>query len=700
MAASTIITPRWLHPLYQAWRTPLRRLANYLQRETELSPLETGLSALGKLGNVLKRTSEYGAFQKFVRQLIGEQYLKSGGLSKKAILNGEDMKSVKMQKFVRQLIGEQYLKSGGLSKKAIVNGEDMKSVKMQVCRLTGLVIVNDSIRLFLSKRIESLKPTSEYGAFQKLVRQLIGEQYLKSGGLSKKAILNGEDMKSVKMQVGRLTGLVIVNDSIRLFLSQRIESLKRTSEYGAFQKFVRQLIGEQYLKSGGLSKKAIVNGKDMKSVKMQVGRLTGLVIVNDSIRSFLSKRIESLKRTSEYGAFQKLVRQLIGEQYLKSGGLSKKAILNGEDMKSVKMQVRRLSGLLIVNDSIRLFPSKRIESLKRTSEYGAFQKFVRQLIGEQYLKSGGLSKKVILNGEDMKSVKMQVGRLTGLVIVNDSIHSFLSKRIESLKRTSEYGAFQKFVRQLIGEQYLKSGGLSKKAILNGEDMKSVKMQVGRLTEYGAFQKLVRQLIGEQYLKSGGISKKAILNGEDMKSVKMQTLLSNWACRSKMPGCEENAVELFNDWMKEADPDTNNPIPLDLRRTVYCVAIRRGSVKEWRFMLERKRKANVAAAKEVALSSLACTNEVWILSQYLEWAITDNSEVRRQDSARVIVGITNSPVGYYIAKDFIYTRIQDIYNAFRGTPRRIGGIVKSLLSQFTTQRELDENEHIRIGTVTA
>ncbi|KAJ2941632.1 hypothetical protein O0L34_g14688 [Tuta absoluta] len=211
----------------------------------------------------------------------------------------------------------------------------------------------------------------------------------------------------------------------------------------------------------------------------------------------------------------------------------------------------------------------------------------------------------------------------------------------------------------------------------------------RTAEYGAFQKFVRQLIGEQYLKTGGLSKKDIINGDDMKSVKMQTLLSSWACKVKMPGCEQNAIELFNDWMNEADPDTNNPIPLDLRRTVYCVAIRRGSVKEWRFMLERKRKANVAAAKEAALTSLTCTNEVWILSQYLEWAITDNSEVRRQDAARVIAGITNSPVGYYIAKDFIYTRIKDIHNAFRGQARRIGGIVKTMLSQFTTQRELDE-----------
>ncbi|XP_072933282.1 aminopeptidase N-like isoform X2 [Epargyreus clarus] len=211
----------------------------------------------------------------------------------------------------------------------------------------------------------------------------------------------------------------------------------------------------------------------------------------------------------------------------------------------------------------------------------------------------------------------------------------------------------------------------------------------RTPDYGAFQKFIRRLIGETYHRAGGLATKKILNGENLDSVKMQVMTSGWACRMKVPGCEENAIELFQKWMETENPDENNPIPLDLRRTVYCVAIARGAVAQWRFALARRRASNVAGAASALLGALACSRDVWILSQYLEWAITDGSEVRRQDSATVIASITRSTVGYYVARDFIYTRIEDIYKAFDGQARRLGSIVKILLNQFTTQKELDE-----------
>ncbi|XP_063629693.1 aminopeptidase N-like isoform X1 [Cydia splendana] len=215
--------------------------------------------------------------------------------------------------------------------------------------------------------------------------------------------------------------------------------------------------------------------------------------------------------------------------------------------------------------------------------------------------------------------------------------------------------------------------------------------IKRSPEFGAFQKFMRGLVSENYERAGGLSKKAILNGDQLNSVKLQVLTSSWACRMKVPGCEENAIELFQRWMSSDTPDEDNPIPLDLRRTVYCVGIYRGSVVEWRFLLERKRHSNVASHSDDILQALACTREIWILNQYLEWAITDGSEVRKQDSIGVISAVTRSTVGYYVARDFIYNRISDIEKRFRGSETRIGRIMRTLLEQFTTQKELEEFE---------
>ncbi|XP_034837045.1 aminopeptidase N-like isoform X1 [Maniola hyperantus] len=213
--------------------------------------------------------------------------------------------------------------------------------------------------------------------------------------------------------------------------------------------------------------------------------------------------------------------------------------------------------------------------------------------------------------------------------------------------------------------------------------------IKRSADYGAYQKFMRRLITKAYERSGGLFQKRIINGEDLDSVKMQTTTSAWACSMKVADCEENAMEMYQRWMETDNPDENNPIPVDLRRTVYCVALRRGSVREWRFALARRRNSNVAAARDHLLYALACSRDVWILSQYLDWSVTDGSEIRRQDSGSVIAAVTRSTIGYYIAKDFIYNRIEEIYDAFKGQDRRIGFIIKTLLGQFTTQKELDE-----------
>lgn len=65
------------------------------------------------------------------------------------------------------------------------------------------------------------------------------------------------------------------------------------------------------------------------------------------------------------------------------------------------------------------------------------------------------------------------------------------------------------------------------------------------------------------------------------------------------------------WMTDV---LTSRIPIDLRRTVYCAGATRGSVREWRFLLARRQRANVAAARDQLLAALACTREVWILQQ--------------------------------------------------------------------------------------
>ncbi|CAG9569100.1 unnamed protein product [Danaus chrysippus] len=210
----------------------------------------------------------------------------------------------------------------------------------------------------------------------------------------------------------------------------------------------------------------------------------------------------------------------------------------------------------------------------------------------------------------------------------------------------------------------------------------------RSAEYGLFQEYVRMLITRIY-QSGGLAVKNIVNGDDLNSVKIQVLSSSWACSMNVPGCEDNALEMFQQWMKTQNPDENNPIPVDLRSIVTCVGIHRGSEFHWSWSLERRNRSDVAATREHLLDSLACSRDVWILAKFLEWTLTENDELHRQESSRVISEVISSEVGYYVARDFIYNRIKDIHTAFYDQSEGITDIMKTLLGQFTTQKELDE-----------
>lgn len=220
-------------------------------------------------------------------------------------------------------------------------------------------------------------------------------------------------------------------------------------------------------------------------------------------------------------------------------------------------------------------------------------------------------------------------------------------------------------------------------------LRRIEVPLLRSKDYGTFQHFVKKLIMPLFERSGGLSVKAIRNPDDLMGVKLQTLTSSWACKMKLSQCHNNAIEMFQEWMETENPDVENPIPVDLRRTVYCVAIERGTLEHWNFLFARYQNANVASAKATMMVSLTCTSRIWLLQQYLEWAVDDGPEVRKQDAVTVFDFITRSSIGYYVAKPFIYKRIKDIAKSFAPEGRRIGSILKSVASQFTEESELKE-----------
>lgn len=72
------------------------------------------------------------------------------------------------------------------------------------------------------------------------------------------------------------------------------------------------------------------------------------------------------------------------------------------------------------------------------------------------------------------------------------------------------------------------------------------------------------------------------------------------------------------------------------------------------------RSNVGAEKLVILNALAATKEVWLLQRFLEYTLDEASGVRKQDASLVFSAIASNDLGYYLAKSFLESRIDEIY----------------------------------------
>lgn len=101
------------------------------------------------------------------------------------------------------------------------------------------------------------------------------------------------------------------------------------------------------------------------------------------------------------------------------------------------------------------------------------------------------------------------------------------------------------------------------------------------------------------------------------------------------------------------------IPKDLRGVVYCTTLKHGGEEEWEFLWKHYQNSNVATEKNTILSALGCTKEVPLLTRYLDWSLND-SIIRRQDSSSVFSSVARNDVGFTIAKNFFYEKVNQIF----------------------------------------
>ncbi|XP_037790314.1 uncharacterized protein LOC119585704 [Penaeus monodon] len=169
----------------------------------------------------------------------------------------------------------------------------------------------------------------------------------------------------------------------------------------------------------------------------------------------------------------------------------------------------------------------------------------------------------------------------------------------------------------------------------------------------------------------------------------RTKALSWACLLGHQHCLDSASALYRTWM--ANPTNDSIISPNLKSTVYCRAIAEGGEAEWNFAWHKYLKSNVGAEKSRLLSALGCTNEIWILSRYLEMAFTPDSGIRKQDAYRVFGAVAKNVVGRPLAWNYLQNEWDKIYDFYgKAKPH----FIKYATGGFNTEQHLKEVEHFR------
>ncbi|NXE81336.1 AMPN Aminopeptidase, partial [Cochlearius cochlearius] len=130
-----------------------------------------------------------------------------------------------------------------------------------------------------------------------------------------------------------------------------------------------------------------------------------------------------------------------------------------------------------------------------------------------------------------------------------------------------------------------------------------------------------------------------------------------ACSYGIPECQSLATDYYHKWQENV---TKNPIPPNLRSSIYCSIVATGGDGAWNFIWDRFKEAAVVSEADKLRTALSCSPSPWILNRYLQYTL-DPSKIRKQDAIATINSIASNVVGQSLAWDFVRSNWKTIFN---------------------------------------
>ncbi|XP_071652134.1 uncharacterized protein [Temnothorax longispinosus] len=202
---------------------------------------------------------------------------------------------------------------------------------------------------------------------------------------------------------------------------------------------------------------------------------------------------------------------------------------------------------------------------------------------------------------------------------------------------------------------------------------------------GIYKKWLTSLIEKLYARLGFEDN----NNDDDLTKMLRIHTRKWACKLDVADCKFYAAKYFQ--LKQH----SKTIPPNYRDVVYCTAMRMDKTnKTYNFLWEEYLNSKVTTDKLVILSSLACSENKDVLETLLRDAVTENSNIRYQDSAKVFSNVYDASLtGVEVVMKVIETNYDDILHRHFNDHTKIANIVNALASRLSTYNLYDQYQQL-------
>ncbi|GFT63992.1 glutamyl aminopeptidase [Nephila pilipes] len=147
---------------------------------------------------------------------------------------------------------------------------------------------------------------------------------------------------------------------------------------------------------------------------------------------------------------------------------------------------------------------------------------------------------------------------------------------------------------------------------------------------------------------------------------------------------------FQNWMHH-----NVRVAPNLRSVVYSSGVKFGGSEEWQFCWKQYQETQVPSEKRLLLTALGYTEDMWRLSQYLNYSL-DRDKVRPQDTALVIGVAARNTIGRLLTWRFVRMNWPYFVEMFGPGSFSMDMILSESISHFSSKFDYDEIKNFFSG----